>query len=379
MYKSSFICFWVSVLWIAGYTSSAESGSAPVFTVTVGEANTGLCDSLWRYSKPVFLETTSESALSMISKVVLWNGRIFVSDNRYDKICVFDTAGKFLWNIRRVGRGPGEYIGMTDFVIDPDREELIIYADKPYKLIHCGVQGDFRYESRLPDALFKELAFTEKYLVAINSQQMFPADYLSLIERGREDGFVKIPFERPIPFNTYSIGRQLVVSDHLNFTCRYDNTVYRLDGKEIVPWFQIDFGEKNFPASRLNVQLTQEEFWDLLVKGYVYSVTNVTEDGKTVYFTTNLSGLGKIDLEGRQTTYLRSLKDGRLGVFLGEMLAVEHVGGHPVVGFSQTLQQLKLSVSDRGNSTDSVFLSRVRTAREDDNPVLFFYSNHPFE
>lgn len=68
---------------------------------------------------------------------------------------------------------------MTDFVIDPDREELIIYADKPYKLIHCGVQGDFRYESRLPDALFKELAFTEKYLVAINSQQMFPADYLS--------------------------------------------------------------------------------------------------------------------------------------------------------------------------------------------------------
>ena len=91
------------------------------------------------------------------------------------------------------------------------------------------------------------------------------------------------------------------------------------------------------------------------------------------------SGLGKIDLEGRQTTYLRSLKDGRLGVFLGEMLAVEHVGGHPVVGFSQTLQQLKLSVSDRGNSTDSVFLSRVRTAREDDNPVLFFYSNHPFE
>lgn len=135
-----------------------------------------------------------------------------------------------------------------------------------------------------------------------------------------------------------------------------------MDGKEIVPWFQIDFGEKNFPASRLNVQLTQEEFWDLLVKGYVYSVTNVTEDGKTVYFTTNLSGLGKIDLEGRQTTYLRSLKDGRLGVFLGEMLAVEHVGGHPVVGFSQTLQQLKLSVSDRGNSTDSVFLSRVRTA-----------------
>ena len=187
MYKSSFICFWVSVLWIAGCTSSAESGSAPVFTVTVREANTGLCDSLWRYSKPVFLETTSESALSMISKVVLWNGRIFVSDNRYDKICVFDTAGKFLWDIRRVGRGPGEYIGMTDFVIDPDREELIIYADKPYKLIHCGVQGDFRYESRLPDALFKELAFTEKYLVAINSQQMFPADYLSLIERGRED------------------------------------------------------------------------------------------------------------------------------------------------------------------------------------------------
>ena len=35
-----------------------------------------------------------------------------------------------------MGYSPGrqrarEYIGMTDFVIDPDREELIIYADKP--------------------------------------------------------------------------------------------------------------------------------------------------------------------------------------------------------------------------------------------------------
>jgi len=70
----------------------------------------------------------------------------------------------------------------------------------------------------------------------------------------------------------------------------------------------------------------------LLVKGYVYSVTNVTEDGKTVYFTTNLSGLGKIDLEGRQTTYLRSLKDGRLGGASGKCLPSNTSEGIPWSG-----------------------------------------------
>lgn len=72
------------------------------------------------------LETTSDCVIGSIEKIVEDEGRVYVLDREVSKsLFMFDSKGKFLGTIGRMGRGPGEYAEPTDFVIVDST--LIIY------------------------------------------------------------------------------------------------------------------------------------------------------------------------------------------------------------------------------------------------------------
>ena len=74
----------------------------------------------------VFPETTDRSLISMINKIVLTPERIFLFDIQDKKILLFTRRGKFITDIRPHGRGPGEWLGITDFTVDETDREIIV-------------------------------------------------------------------------------------------------------------------------------------------------------------------------------------------------------------------------------------------------------------
>jgi len=68
---------------------------------------------------PVVLETTKESLIGFISKVVTTPEYIIVLDNDIsDALFLFRKDGTFLHKFGRVGNGPGEYASVYDFCYD---------------------------------------------------------------------------------------------------------------------------------------------------------------------------------------------------------------------------------------------------------------------
>ncbi len=64
----------------------------------------------------ITLETSDESLIGEIKKIVIQNDKLYVL-NSQSTIKVFDDKGKFLSGIDKKGRGPGEYIEISDFQV----------------------------------------------------------------------------------------------------------------------------------------------------------------------------------------------------------------------------------------------------------------------
>ena len=64
------------------------------------------------------LETVRESMVGNIRKIIVHDNKIYISDDK-KVINIFDMDGRHMRTLNRTGRGPEEYLNLTDFVIDP--------------------------------------------------------------------------------------------------------------------------------------------------------------------------------------------------------------------------------------------------------------------
>mgnify|MGYP002508517490 CR=1 FL=1 len=84
----------------------------------VNQGKTGDVSEVFEDRKIVFLETLEESLLTEVTKIICAEDRIYILDEPANSIVVFDTTGKFISAIRPSGRGPQEYMGISDFTIN---------------------------------------------------------------------------------------------------------------------------------------------------------------------------------------------------------------------------------------------------------------------
>ncbi|MEF9987177.1 MAG: BF3164 family lipoprotein [Bacteroidales bacterium] len=90
----------------------------------------------------VKLETTEESIMSDVWKIIKYNNKFYISTFFNNKFFVFDNNGKFITKMFRVGSGPGEYISLQDFdvigniIVILDGKQVKLYTnDKEMKFI----------------------------------------------------------------------------------------------------------------------------------------------------------------------------------------------------------------------------------------------------
>ena len=97
------------------------------------------------------LETSDKSLLGYVTKLEIWDNRIYVLDQLISRaLFVFDLkTGRFLYKIDRKGNGPGEYVLLTDFFIDKKKRTIHLVANGR-KVIHFDYNGKFVSEEDLP-------------------------------------------------------------------------------------------------------------------------------------------------------------------------------------------------------------------------------------
>jgi len=70
------------------------------------------------------LETSVQSLIGYINQIEIIDNKFFILDERSVRLKVFDHNGKFLYDVGRKGRGPGEYIAPMSFFVNNKEKKI---------------------------------------------------------------------------------------------------------------------------------------------------------------------------------------------------------------------------------------------------------------
>jgi len=93
--------------------------------------------------KFIKLETTEESLVGSITKVLFVDEKMVIINEMGGEIFLFDNNGNFIRKIANRGRGPGEYLNITSCNYNSERQILSIFSDVASKLLLYNLNGDF--------------------------------------------------------------------------------------------------------------------------------------------------------------------------------------------------------------------------------------------
>jgi hypothetical protein len=214
-------------------------------------------DSLARNVKYIELETGPNCLIEKYDDIQIVADKIFVSSNSgmQQAIFVFDMQGSFLFKIDDHGRGPGEYLHVSSFIVNSLEKQIIIFdqirasvydfngdfvKSHLFTNIHPGSNTvlfsghyysyalDFEAQIRTnpdPDIMFNTIAIFDSTFSLISHsfprrnqliQSMYLHDDKKILIEGKES---------------------LYLFDH------YSGVINEVNGYDIIPRYQLDYGE----------------------------------------------------------------------------------------------------------------------------------------
>lgn len=107
-------------------------------------------DQFFKPEKLIFLKNDStEGLLQAINKVFFFKNKWLVVDRRTPHVSFFDINGKFLKKIISPGKGPGEFTGINDVLIDTCANSILIFSTNDRKLAWFDSDGLYLKERRV--------------------------------------------------------------------------------------------------------------------------------------------------------------------------------------------------------------------------------------
>ena len=232
--------------------SDNHASNASISSDTLTEYRIDLTDpadisvrDLWTHIEIVPLETGEQSLISTPVKIQHRNNTYYVLDRDQNALLIFSDEGLFINKIQQQGRGPGEYLQIDDFEINPftgniellnPRGEILVYdPDCNFiEKINIPLRASHFFTSLSPDSVVIYSIFEDKkinYFVRGND---------SIYKK--EHSFFKSIDNLPIvtlKSPMYRYGDEVYFLDVFNYSIK------RFNIEELTDEYFLNFGEQN--------------------------------------------------------------------------------------------------------------------------------------
>lgn len=258
----------------------------------------------------VILESNQQNIVGTIDKMIIHNNYLYIQDSKTLKIFTFDQDGKFIFQIKKNGRGPGEYLNLEDFLVDSISNKIEILDNGNQKIITYDNKGNFINERKLPyyTEQFCKLS-QNRYLFFFNNYPNGPFDAKESFNVLIVDSTnrIKNSFLPLGDLIKLKIGEQNCLQKFgkgVNVTIPFDNHIYYISSNNYYIKYKIHFLNYLLPdqlfkeytevdnSNRESKSIALIKFIQELNKGnYVTNIHNVLES--TNYFTFQYRVSGK--------------------------------------------------------------------------------------
>lgn len=237
-------------------------------------------DTLITQVRYVPLKGIGDEYLGSIDRIVYRGGKIYVLDVLVSqKIMVFDSNGFFLYQINRKGKGPGEYLSITDFDVDSNGN-VYVFDNGSLKLIKYSNNAKEHQVIELSYGFIEFRLIDNERIVAYNCYSM--SDYLERSLYGIYNISTK-EFEPIFDFredvdmlmNYYEFSHLFKSEAGIYFYPRFSDAIYCY--KNELDTF-IHFDESLIPKSYNEIErLTTNRIEFISNKNYLLSIAGIFE------------------------------------------------------------------------------------------------------
>lgn len=195
----------------------------------------------------VALETTKSSLFSSIKRMVLLEDKILILDVDCQGVYVFNDKGFFLFKIKNIGKGPGEYIQLDDFAIDKIKNHIILYSSNPKQILRYDMDGSFLKKEKIlkkRDVYYNSMAYLDSgsYLFLNNNtiEESVLYEYISSEKKPLLDFTEK---DETYVRQGILDSPRITKGENIYITFPYSEVIYEYSSKGLEVKYYVDFGE----------------------------------------------------------------------------------------------------------------------------------------
>ena len=231
----------------------------------------------------ISLESSEQCFISRIEKVYYTNGFIYVLDEATNNLFLFSSTGKFIRKIGERGTGPGEYIDIADFEINPSNGNVLILAIEKQSLLEFDRKGVFLGAIKLPFLSYRFSFLNSSRLLFFNGY--FDDDLHNLKITDLSGNLISQSFKFPTNQGLMKFAFTGNLTKNTNGGLYSDATssvIYQInDDETIYPKYTIKFKDNAWPEKD---RYHHEEFFESIQRGEVNFLRNNYEESLTTLF-----------------------------------------------------------------------------------------------
>jgi len=251
----------IVILVFTNCTNYIEKVKVPTITISPLYINkpTETYDSLFKSVSYIPLETGKNFLISKISQLYVTNEDIFILDELQSQIMRFSAKGKFQNMIGRKGKGPGEYLHPTYFLVNEMTKEIKVCDRRQKKIMTYNFDG--RIINELSTSIYFDSFFEDKN----NSYWVFMDNCAGSSKDSEKLNFIKMDsigklHEKMFGIQNYNIQSCNLshISNHktgnwVSFVLPFHNNIYSFNGIDsILVKYNLNFQEASVPEKELS-------------------------------------------------------------------------------------------------------------------------------
>ena len=222
------------------------------YVVTIGKETSVNLSDFTTGIQIVKLENSDSSVLSYIQKIEIEDSLLYVMDDIFKGISIYSLEGKLTKKFTKVGKGPGEYLSINDFIVDQNNNRLEVF-DRQLMRIYVYRLDNFDFVKKIDIPLSFCYKFAKKdniYYFQTNEARNFLSDGKStnseVIAFDSNSGKITALFDRQKAesenqhwefFEIFCVDK---ISQKIYISLAWDKYHYKLENDKAIPVFQID-------------------------------------------------------------------------------------------------------------------------------------------
>ena len=195
-----------------------------------------------------FVTLSNKIPLGEVQRMITKNNKLFISDSQPKIVCFNIKNGTIEFEISKIGKGPGEFLKITDFLVNEERNLVTVYCQKRKKLInYSSVNGEYINEYFI-DFIPMKIANIKGVNIFYNPFKLVPSDkynYILLFSNTENVNITSKLFVQDSVLSSYMFlyGYEFPFfynDDGVYFLKRFEDKIYHINDDNISAIFKIN-------------------------------------------------------------------------------------------------------------------------------------------